>query len=470
MLLESGKNHFVRDLMATVLEEDYDTRDVSENELTVWDSLKTHLRKYSQQEERLDAISEDENPIPQKYDPEAEPMVQARQILDNYEEEVEKERENRVDLSDGSIGIANDPDHAKDHDDAYNVFEHEDGSYTAQVHIADVTHFIDQGSPIDKALMDRNVTFYLGDNTRHMTPEALAQDVFSLAPGQDRLALTIEMDFDRNGNRKDTEIYESIVNTEHLTYTHVDSILDAGDELEDFYKQEILENEQAKEFKDMSRTISDAENLADKLRRNRWDESLILNDRDSKSSKIVEELMIEANSAAGDYIRENRDAGLFRVEPEPEQDFGENAAEVLQDYGYNLDDLDGDIHRDTARTLNNFFQKTKDSEPGVDTIKNDEDHIKEVRTEIVKNLERAEFKASLSGESMPDKKEIHDGLEILDYAQTTSPIRRLPDLWNHRILKEDDWTWSTLLEVAENTTQQQMIADEASRVWYDAST
>lgn len=449
------------------LQEEYDTRDVSENEITGWGALKHHLRKYSEQMDELDAIPANENPIPEKYDPESAAMSQVERILDNYDEELERERENpdRVDLTNGAVGIANDPDHAKDHDDAYNVFEHKTG-YTAQVHIADVTHFIEKGSPIDQALMDRGVTFYLGDNTRHMTPERLAQDVFSLAPGKDRLALTIEMEFDKTGNRTDTDIYKSIVNTEHLTYSHVDAILDAEDELESFYSDTLLEEDEAQEFRDITRTVSDAKALADKLRRNRWNESLILNHRDSDSSKIVEELMVEANSAVGDYLREKHDVGLYRIEPEPdpEEDLGQSAAEILKYHNYDPAELEGDIYTETRRTLNNFFQITEGSEPGVDTIRDDEEHEKEVRTEIIKNMERARFKPSLSG------MELHDGLAITDYAQSTSPIRRLPDLWVHRLIKNEDWRWSELVEVAETTTQQEMIADEASRVWYDAST
>lgn len=140
------------------------------------------------------------------------------------------------------------------------------------------------------------------------------------------------------------------------------------------------------------------------------------------------------------------------------------AAGVLEDHGYDLHDLEGDISRDPVRTLNDFFHRTDDSEPGVDTIRDDEDHEREVRTDIIKNLERARFKPSVTGQNL------HDGLDIDDYAQSTSPIRRLPDLWNHRILKGEDWNWSRSADVAETTTQQQMIADEASRVWYYAST
>ena len=444
-------------------DEEYDTRDIKDNEITTWSGLKHHLRKLSEQMEELEEIPENENPIPEKYDPESDAMAQVDRILRDYDDELEGERGNRRDLTE-SLGIANDPDHAKDHDDAYNVFQHGDGSYTAQVHIADVSHFIEPGSPIDQELLDRGVTFYLGDNTRHMTPESLAQDVFSLAPGKDRLALTIEMDFDRNGNRTETDIYESVVNTEHLTYTHADAIIESEEELQNFYSNRVIEEDDAHEFQEITRNISDAKELAEKLRRKRWPDSLILNSKDSESSKIVEELMVEANSAVGDYLRDERDVGLFRVEPEPEEDLADNIAEVLRDYGYEPSNLNGDLESQTARTINNFFHATEDSKPGVDTVKQDEEHEKEVRSEIVKNLERAKFTSSLSGG------ELHDGLDIVDYAQSTSPIRRLPDLWNHRLLKDENWTWSELTEVADKTTQQEILADEASRVWYDAST
>jgi len=447
-------------MAAQPAEQRYDVRDV--NEITEWSALKFHLTKYTEQMEKLDR---QDHPIPEKYDPEGQAMAEAEQILQNYESELESERENenRRDLSQNVIGIANDPDDAKDHDDAYNVFSNGEG-YIAQVHIADVTHFVEKGSALDQRMKERGVTFYMGDNTRHMAPEKLAQEAFSLAPGRDSLALTIEMEFDRNGNRKDTEVYESIVDTEHLTYTHVDNIIDASDELDSFYDEMLPEQEEAQRFRDMVKNASDAKELASELRENRWEDSLILNDRDSESSKIVEELMVEANNALGDYLMEQADVGLYRVEEEPEEELGEVVADILVDHGYDPKNLDGDIHKQTAETLNNFFHRTNDSEPGIDTVKDDEEHEKEVRKEIVKNLERAEYKPSLEGECL------HDGLDLLDYAQGTSPIRRLTDMGNHRLIKGEDWSWSNLVEMAETTTQQQMIADEASRVWYDAST
>ena len=455
--------------MSSVVEHEkdvYDTRDIDRNEITSWSDLEFHLMKYTQQMEELD---EQVHPIPHKYDPESAAIEEARQILENYEDELRNERQSddRVDLSNGSVGIANDPDHAKDHDDAYNVFKHDNG-YTAQVHIADVTQFVEAQSALDEALKERGVTFYLGDNTRHMAPQELAQEVFSLAPGKDRLALTIEMEFDLNGSRTDTDIYESIVSTEHLTYTHADRILDASEEIDQFYQDTILDDD-AEEFRNMTRNLSDAHELARKLRDDRWDESLIINDRDSTSSKIVEELMIEANSAAGDYIVDQLDVGLFRVEEEPDNPLGMTAAEVLADHGYDPEDLNGDIHRDTARTLNNFFKRDENGTPGVDTIKDDEEHEQELRKDIITNLERAKFEASLGSQNH------HDGLEIADYAQITSPIRRLTDFWNHRMLKNpselteaDNWGFGDVKQVGDTTTQQQMIADEASRVWYDS--
>lgn len=431
---------------------DYDPLEV--NKIEAWDTLNAHLTRYT---EEMDFLERQENPLPDKYDPESVAMAEAEDILDGYEEEVKQERKDRKDLSENLIGIANDPEDAKDHDDAYNVFRKKNG-YVAQVHIADVTHFIEKNSAIDQEIKDRGVTFYLGDNTRHMAPEELAQDVFSLAPGNDRLALTIEMEFDRNGNREGTDVYESVVSTEHLTYPEVDSILE-----EDIPEKLDKEYSEA-ELRSMAENVSDARELSRTLRENRWKDSLILNDKKSESSKIVEELMVEANNAVGDYLMDNLGVGVYRTEEEPPLDWTEDVAEVLEGYGYNPNDISEDFHENPSEALNNFFHRTPESDPGVDTIKDDEEHEKEVRTDIVKNLERAEYNASVAGGRF------HFGLDITDYAQSTSPIRRATDLENHRLLKDSDWSWSNLEDIAERTTQQQIIADEASRVWHDAST
>jgi ribonuclease R len=431
---------------------DYNPDDV--NNIDEWDTLKAHLTRFTEEE---DYLERQENPIPEKYDPEGAAMNEAEDILEGYEEEVERVRDDRVDLSENVIGIANDPEDAKDHDDAYNVFRKKDG-YKAQVHIADVTHFIPKDSAIDQEIRDRGVTFYLGDNTRHMAPEKLAQNVFSLAPGNDRLALTIEMEFDRNGNRESTDVYESVVRTEHLTYPEVDSMIedDIPEDLKDEYSEE--------ELRSISENVSDAEELARMLREDRWGDSYLLNDKESFSSKIVEELMVEANNAVGDYLLDNKGVGVFRTEEEPDLGWTEDVAEILEGYGYNPNDISEEFHEEPAAALSEFFHMTPDSNPGVDTVEQDEEHVKEVRTDVVKKLERAEYNPSVDGDRL------HFALDLLDYSQATSPIRRATDLENHRLLKGNDWRWSDLERIAERTTQQQRVAEEASRVWHDAIT
>lgn len=387
--------------------------------------------------------------IPEPHSPGEAAYEQAKDI----EIDVESELGSRVDLRELST-IPIDPDDAQDHDDAISLVE-EDGGYRAYVHIADVGHYVEPGSAIAESAEQRGVTFYLGDEeTRHMLPPRLAQEICSLKPDRDRLAHTVEFKMDENGKiQGETDIYKSVVRSDaRLTYTHADSIIDSADEILGFYDEnevehggdEEVENE-IEGFQGMCEALMHLDSLTEKLRHDRWDQSLILNNRQSNSSRIVEEMMVSANMVVGDYLRENA-PGIYRVHP-VEPGWTIKADRNLRDEGFDVPD---DLHTRPKKALNDFFRdKVSDS-----------DH-EAAEKAVVTSLERAVY------EPMDGSTAFHFGLGMEDYAHFTSPIRRDTDLLNHWLISEAlEGDIGGLERIAEHASEQQEEADKASKAWH----
>lgn len=351
-----------------------------------------------------------------------------------------------------------DPDYAHDHDDAVSLLEDGNG-YRAWVHIADVGHYVDPGDPIDQAARDRGVTFYLGDNTRHMLPDYLAQEICSLKPDTDRLAHTVEMKFDQAANLKDWDVYKSVIKSDaHLTYTHADNIIDSSEQVLDWYEEnELGSSEKAMSFKEMCRALSDLDPVTRDLRDERWDHSLIINDRQSKSSRIIEEMMIAANWSVGQYLREEAGLGMYREEESPDNSWTREVNREISALGFELPDQ---VHNSnhTKRVLNDFFKQTD-----FETNSLEENKEKQARDAIVMNLPRASYTASKDSRAVN-----HYGLGIGDYAHFTSPIRRYSDLVNHWIISDVFDEERNMPVIAEHVSSQQKAADESNRLWEGA--
>lgn len=396
--------------------------------------------------------------IPKPYDSgDSDPLNAAVSQAENIEIDIEDELDRRVDLRNLPTATI-DPDYAHDHDDAVSLLKDGD-NYRAWVHIADVGHYVEPGDPIDQASRERGVTFYLGDNTRHMLPDYLAQEICSLKPDTDRLAHTIEMEFDRAANLKDWDIYKSVIKSDaHLTYTHADSIIESSDELTDWYNDSELYNEQAQTFRDLSVALNDLEPLTRDLRDERWDHSLIINPRPSPSSRIIHEMMTAANWAVGQYLREEEGLGIYREEDSPDRGWTNDAVRELSALGFEVPDQVHNPHH-TKRVLNDFFEET-DFETGSNF---DENREKQARKAIITNLPRAKYAAS-NGKGAIN----HYGLGLGDYAHFTSPIRRRTDLINHWIISDKLDSTHNLSAEAEHVSAQQKAADESNRLWKGA--
>lgn len=412
--------------MSSILEKE--SSDFRPEEITNWHNL---TEKYPE--------------IPEKYHPMADAYIQAEEISRGVESELESNPD-RLDLRDLPT-VTIDPDYAHDHDDAVSMV-----GDTAYAHIADVAHYVEEGSPIDEAARDRGVTFYLGDNTRHMLPRRLAQDICSLSPGADRLAHTVEMELNDNGEVEDYDIYKSVIESDaHLTYPHSDSIIESSEEILDRFEtaEKNVMDEEAQTFEQITQSLDNLESATKDRRENNWDSCLYLN-KQPTSGRIIQEMMILANQTVGEHLRDEG-IGAYRVEEAPERGWTDEVASELAELGY---EPPAELHENPAGSLNDFVRETVE-----------EGDESQVRTAIVTKLPPAKYEArGLTPAG-------HFGLGTTDYAHFTSPIRRAVDLVNHRIVAETfDGDRGDVSELAEHVTGQQDAADDAAMAWYDANT
>lgn len=378
----------------------------------------------------------DEYDIPESYDHDA--LEDAVREADATELDIAAELDDpaRHDLR-GLTTFTIDPDDAKDYDDALSIVEEENG-YRAWVHIADVSHYVkpagfyeeDGMGAIDAAARERGVTFYLGENTRHMLPGNLSTDMCSLVPNEERLAHTVELELSRWGDIRDLAVYRSVVESDaRLTYTEADTMLGEGQGYG--FGEAVLDN------------LQTLDGLTGRMREGRWETSLIINPKESPSSRLIEEMMITANTAVGMYLDENELPGIYRVEDDPVTDWTSEVEEDLADVGYELPaGWDGT----PKASLNRLFAEDID-----------EGNMDEAKKAVVTKLPRARY--------APHGQQ-HFALGLENYVHFTSPIRRYADLVVHRIIAgEFDGTRRNLAAIADTVSRQEEEADAAARAW-----
>lgn len=328
-----------------------------------------------------------------------------------------------------------DPDDAKDRDDAVAV---KDGNVAVIIARPDI--FVEEGGDIDTRAFDRGRTFYLedeygNDDTRHMFPPRLVNNVFSLSEGEKRAAHVFELDINVDEEREtveinDYDIYSAVVeNDMQLSYEEVNEFLIQSDS--DKF------NEEAKE------EIAYLDEVAETLEADRWDKSLILN-RKSPGHRLIKELMIATNDTVGDHLEENDLPAIYRAHPGAVPGWKRKVEESLKILGYDKEEgwlMDSENH---ARELNEFMASGEVQR---------EDAYK-VRTAIVTKLMRAEYSPTPVH---------HFGLGKDNYPHVTSPIRRYPDLYINRVLSGN--YSNTLEEVKADVAAQATDQENKQKDW-----
>jgi ribonuclease R len=311
-----------------------------------------------------------------------------------------------------------DGEQAKDFDDAVSVSLTEHG-YRLWVHIADVGHYVPWGSAIDLEARKRGTSVYFPDRVVPMLPKELSEELCSLKPNVDRLAFTVEMDFDGKGLRTGQKFYPSLIKSdERMTYTSVRKILIERDPAErERYHHLLKDFDLMGELCGLIRTV--------RLGRGSLDFDLpepeivldlqgnpetILRAERNFAHMIIEEFMISANESVAEHLERLDVPNLYRIHEEPDPMKLEDLMKVVRP-----------IRRLGAKTM-----KPKDFSGLLTAIKGtaEEEIINYI---VLRSLKQARYSPINVG---------HFGLASEAYSHFTSPIRRYPDLIVHRILRE----------------------------------
>lgn len=326
----------------------------------------------------------------------------------------------RLDLRDELIFTIDPPD-AKDFDDAVSLEKLENGNYRLGVHIADVSFFVQKGTPLDKEALHRGTSVYLVDRVVPMLPEYLSNKLCSLQPHEDRLTFSCIMDITRSGDVVGYKVQKSIINSKRrFTYEEVQQIVDEKNS-NDPYAGILKEMHQfsrllrERRFRDGS---IDFNTLEVKFKLDERGQPLeIIPVQHMHSHELIEEFMLMANQTVSRHVlniaqKKKPNPFIYRVHEKPDR-------EKLQKFSEFMNALGHKIRLKGSLTPLDFQAVLKQIEGGKDEIL-----IKEV---ALRTMMKAVYSTRNSG---------HFGLAFRDYTHFTSPIRRYPDLEVHRLLKE----------------------------------
>lgn len=314
-----------------------------------------------------------------------------------------------------------DPIDAKDFDDALSVRTLPDGNTEVGVHIADVSFFVKPGTALDKEAIERATSVYLVDRTIPMLPEVLSNDLCSLKPNEDRLAVSAVFTLDAEANIVEEWFGETVIHSDRrYTYEDAQETLDTGSG-------------------DLHTELETLKKLADKIRARRqakgaieFDTAEVKIELDSTGKPIavhlkerkatnllIEDFMLLANEAVAKHLSKLTNNGgahfssLYRVHDEPDTDRIENLAQLLRVMGYHF--KTSGSGKVTGAELNKLLEEVK-GKP--------EEYL--VKTATLRSMSKAIYTTKNIG---------HFGLAFDFYTHFTSPIRRYPDLVIHRLIK-----------------------------------
>ena len=359
---------------------------------------------------RLRATAENHD-FPTEFPPEVEDAARSLQ-----REPMPEPDEKRIDLRDRVI-FTIDGANSRDFDDAVSIETLPDGGYRLGVHIADVSHYVRPGSAVDREARSRGTSLYLPGYTVPMLPEALSNDLCSLMPDADRLAMSLFMDVSPAGRVVDHQLTRSIIRSRaRLTYDGVNRFFEGDPEpLPEEVAESLLTmrrlaqrlQEQRRERGAVDFEMDEAEFVLDE----KYEPTEILCPKRGESERLIEEFMLLANQTVARLAMDTQLPFLYRIHERPDPD-RIHALEAFMN-------LAGDPVYLGEHPHPGMLQKILDRHAG-------DSRIEVIRHTMLRALKKAQYSEKPVG---------HYALALSDYCHFTSPIRRYPDLEVHRMLK-----------------------------------
>jgi len=343
--------------------------------------------------------------------------------------------------------ITIDGDDAKDLDDAVYVKKLPNGNYKLIVSIADVSHYIPEGSMLDQEAFKRGNSVYLVDRVLPMFPKEISNGICSLNPDEDKLTFTCEMEIDQNGKVVDSDTYKSVIKSvRRMTYTNVNRMI-AGEE------------EALKEYADIKDMVMEMLELSKIIRQVKYNRGSIdfdlpeiklildengkvkyIKNRDrGESERIIEDFMIAANETVAEKLFWMEIPSVYRTHEKPDPERIKNLNETLSKFKYRIHSLD-EIH---PKKFQKIIEDSK--ERGINLL---------VHKLILMALKQARYTVDNLG---------HFGLASGYYTHFTSPIRRYADLTVHRILNSVLHGYPSKKVIAKNAEELPQICTHISK-------
>lgn len=347
----------------------------------------------------------------------SEKALKEARAYGNEVKEADKTSQGRKDLRDVKL-ITIDGVTAKDFDDAIFVEETKSG-FKLIVAIADVSHYVKVGTRLDSEAYEKGTSVYLSNYVCPMLPEELSNGLCSLNPNVDRLAFACEMHIDHEGEVKNFEFYEAVMNS-HARVTYGEA-------------QEIIDGGEVKEHKHVYEVIKSAETLAHVLNKKRMKEGsvdfdvpavkvlvddsgapveLVMEER-IFSNRLIEELMLITNISAAKFLANKGIPQLYRVHDEPDKEKLSSLKVILNSFLK--------ISFGRVRSSHDFQEVSE--------------KLQEIEDKQVRNIAQSFVLRSMKQAQYSSENVGHFGLGFSHYSHFTSPIRRYPDLVIHRQIK-----------------------------------
>ena len=353
-----------------------------------------------------------------------------------------------------------DGEHARDFDDAITLERLTNGNYWLGVHIADVAHYVQEGSALDEEAYERGTSVYFPERAVHMFPAELSTGLCSLRPRVDRLVQTCLMEIDRRGKVVRYELHDGIINSnERMTYTDVNAILTDRDpevmarygELVPFFETmrdlfEILNKQRRRRRGSIDFDLKEPEIVLDD---EGMVEKIIALERNI-AHRLIEEFMLVANETVAAHLNEHDVPTLYRVHEQPDPLKVAEFEEFIGTLGYGLGAEPDAVEPRHFQKLVQRMQGTPEE--------------KAIAFLMLRTMQKARYDPENLG---------HFGLAAESYTHFTSPIRRYPDLIVHRTLRESRQKLMTpdragqltedMPEIARHTSERERRADDAER-------
>lgn len=387
---------------------------------------------------------------------------EAKQVSNEIDlKEIEKRKDFRKD-----IVFTIDGEDAKDLDDAVSIEKTSQETFLLNVHIADVSYYVKEDSFLDKEAILRGTSVYMLNRVIPMLPKELSNGICSLNEGQDRLTLSVLMEIDKNGDVISSDITKGIIKvTKRMSYTGVQALLDYIEnpkQQNKLIKEYIPYEKQLKLMAELAQILEDKRKKQgyldldipeSKITLNKSGHTINVEKYEVKfANTIIEQFMLTANEVVAEKFYWLEAPFIYRVHESPDQEKITELNRFLYNFGYKIKGKTENIH---PKVFSDILEDIKGKE---------EDMV--ISNLILRTLKVARYEAQNKG---------HFGIASKYYCHFTSPIRRYPDLYIHRIIsnyinnsynvseeykeKENELA----VKYAESSSEREKIAQKAER-------